>query len=141
MRHQLILATAFLFAISASASIPKVADCHKKSDELLKKASTQKTEKEKAETLLSLKTFLEKSRDDYEQKFPEGGNKEEYQVSLFYHKLEPVFKLSALAKKDKDICEETNDRIRANDAQGRGDDVPLTKNASIALDWLKVFCK
>ncbi|MFS4459762.1 hypothetical protein [Bdellovibrio sp. HCB2-146] len=141
MRHKLVFAT-FLFVSLASSAAPlKVDDFYKKSDTLMKIAKTAKNEKEQTAQLLSLKESLEKTRTEYQNQDPDKGGPDESKVNLLYYNLLPVFDYIEDTKKNPNKCANTELKIRSADAQGRDEGAPLRKDAQIALDWLKIFCK
>lgn len=142
MRGTLILLLSLLlsqFAVAAN-EILKVEDLQKKSEVLLKESASTKTEAERATKLQTLKKEINAARDAY-SKTPETEDSDAHEeVALFFYTLDPVFKLVE-EKKFPAQCASTRGKIESADAQGRPEGSALTKNASIALDWLKIFCK
>jgi hypothetical protein len=137
----IILLTFFIVQFATAASeILKVEDLHKKSEVLLKESAATKTDAERAAKLLALKKEINTARDAY-SKTPETEDSDAHEaVATFYYNLEPVFNLVE-EKKFPARCASTKGKIQLADSQGRPEGAPLTKNASIALEWLKVFCK
>lgn len=140
MRRTLTLIVILLFSQFSAAQILKVEDLHKKSEVLLKESASVKTEPERTAKLLELKKSLESTLDGYRAKNLEETSEDHEETALFFYTLEPVFKFVE-DKKKTSSCAKTETKVRSADAQGRPEGAPLTKNASIALDWLKVFCK
>jgi hypothetical protein len=142
MRRTLITLVALFisqFAFSAN-EILKVEDMHKKSEVLLKESATAKTDAERATKLLTLKKEINAARDAYSKTKATEDSDAHEEVATFYYNLEPVFNLVE-EKKFPAKCHSTKLRIESADSQGRPEGAPLTKNASITLEWLKVFCK
>jgi hypothetical protein len=140
-RTLIILLTLFIspFAFSAN-EILKVEDLHKKSEVLLKESATAKTDAERTTKLLALKKEINAARDAYSKTPITEDSDAHEEVATFYYNLEPVFNLIE-EKKFPARCAATKGKITGADAQGRPEGSALTKNASIALEWLKIFCK
>lgn len=140
MRRTLSLFFAFLFSQTLGAQTLKVEDLHKKSEALLKETVVAKTEADRTAKLLDLKKTLDTTLDAYRAKNLEDTSPEHEEAALFFYNLEPVFKFVE-DKKKTTTCASTESKIRSADAQGRPEGSAPTKNAAIALEWLKVFCK
>ena len=140
MRGTLICMIALFCVSPAWAQLFKVSDLHVKSEALLKEAKATASSEERAKKLGQLKALIESARTEYDKKFPAGGNPDKFEISMFFHNLDPVFK-QVEGKKDKAACDRTEGKITSADAQGRPEGAPLTKNAAIALEWLQLFCK
>lgn len=141
MCHKLITVTLVFMSLSTNAAPLKVEDFYKKSDKLLQAAKDSKIDKDQTAQLISLKDSLEKTRQEYQKQDPTQGGPEESKVNLLYYNLRPVFDHIEDGKKSPNKCANTEIKIRSADAQGRDEGAPLRKDAQIALDWLKVFCK
>ena len=140
MRGTLTLFVILLFTQISFAETLKIEDLYKKSEVLLKESTAAKTEAERKTKLLDLKKALETTLDTHRAKELEENSPEHEEIALLFYNLEPVF-IFAEDKKKTSTCAKTENKIRSADAQGRPDGAPSTKNAAIALDWLKVFCK
>ena len=140
MRGTLTLLVIFLFTQISLAETLKIDELYKKSEALLKESTAAKTEVERKTKLTDLKKALETTLDTHRAKELEENSPEHEEIALLFYNLEPVF-IFAEDKKKKTTCAKTEHKIRSADAQGRPDSAPPTKNAAIALDWLKVFCK
>lgn len=141
MCHKLIISGILLFSLNAMTAPLKVEDLYKKSETLLKVAKESKSEKDQSAQLKTLQHSLEKTREEYQKQNPDQGTPEESKVNLLYYNLLPVFDHVEDTKKAPNKCANTELKIRSADAQGRDEGAPLRKDAQIALDWLKVFCK
>lgn len=140
MRGTLTLLVALLFSQASLAQALKIEDLHKKSEVLLKESASAKTDAERTAKLLDLKKDLDKTLDIHRAKELEENSPEHEEIALMFYNLEPVFNFVEDKKKTMS-CAKTENKIRSADAQGRPDSAPPTKNAAIALEWLKVFCK
>ena len=140
MRGTLTLFVVLLFSQVSWSEILKVEDLHKKSEVLLKESAKAKTDTDRSAKLLDLKKTIDTTLDAYRAKDLEENSEAHEEAALFFYTLEPVFKFVEEKKKPAD-CGPTEGKIKSADAQGRPEGAPLTKNAAIALDWLKVFCK
>lgn len=140
MRWTLTLVFAILFSKISLAEPLKVEDLHKKSEALLTETTKAKTDSDRATKLLELKKTIDTALDAYRAKNLEETSAAHEEAALFFYTIEPVFDFVQQKKKPA-ACAPTEGKIRSADAQGRPEGAPLTKNASIALEWLKVFCK
>jgi TRAP-type uncharacterized transport system substrate-binding protein len=141
-RTLIILSTLFIssFSTAATTAVLKVADLHKKSEALLQESAKAKTEAERVAKLLELKKEINAARDSYKKNQDVKDISAHEAVAFFYYTLVPVFKIVE-EKKIPENCDRTQGKIRSAEARGLPEGAPLSKDASIALEWLKIFCK
>lgn len=140
MRRSLVTLAVLLASVSAHAELLKVTDLYKKSEVLLKESTAAKTEKERIAKFKDLEKAIESTRATYELKESDQDSDAYEAISRFFYTLSPIVKLVD-EKKIAAKCDFTENRIKSADAQGKDEGAPLTKDATVALEWLKQFCK
>ena len=140
MRRSLVTLAIVLASATANAELLKVTDLYKKSEVLLKESATVKTEAERITKLKDFEKAIESTRETYEKNESDQDSDAYEAISRLYYTLEPIVKLVG-EKKIAAKCELTENQVRSADAQGKKEGAPLSKDASVAIEWLKVFCK
>lgn len=139
--RRIILALFILSPLCAFAELKSVDEFYKESESLFKKASAEKTFKEKTKHLLDLEKSFKKSLEAAEKENPHEASSKEKEVSLLFSTLEPVFDLAHQKKLKTDDCEKKAQSIRAGDSMGRDEGAPRSKSAQEALRWIENICK
>lgn len=133
MRKSLVLA--FILSVSSltyAAKLKIVDDFYSESETLLKSKKTT--------AIQDFEKSLKSTMDQYEKQDPAQGGKAEHEVVVLYYTLEPVFKLSHDKKITSENCAKVRQEVKTSDSMGRPEGSPATKQADLALKWLKSIC-